>query len=354
MTGELLIVSPATTAGWRTVEQELAGSLERLEVPYRVNRLRLGPSRRLRRAWPLVDLVEAAAARRALREGLAEAEPAAVILLTSTAALLAPVARLRRRGIPVAIRLDCPAAVNRPGVANLVQRGLEKRRLGEATLVVAMGPRSAETVAGLASVVVPLPVAIEVPPGPAVEGPPRILCYVPDASKKGLDVIVQAWAGLGSERGNAVLSVAGQDAASGPRFLAERGIVPPAAIEWVGVTPRDAYLDLVRAARAYVSASRREDHGVAQLEVLAAGVPLVTTPSTGAYEAEPLARELAPSLVASGHDPVALSGALRAALSMTAEERHSYRQRAERLLEPFGRPACDAIVRERVLPALLG
>jgi glycosyltransferase involved in cell wall biosynthesis len=349
---DLLIVSPATTAGWRSVERELVASLERLHVPHRVKHVNLGRSRHLRRAWPLVDLVEASAARGALERGLAEGEPRAVVLLTSTAALLAPLGRLNRRGIAVAIRLDCPAAVNRPGRANAIQRGLERRRLRQARLVIAMGPRSAVTVSGLASEVVSLPVSINVPPAAAAD-PARVLCYVPDPAKKGLDVIATAWARVRRERDEPILTVAGQDGVAARRFLAKRGVETPAGVEWAGVSGRDEYLDLLRGSRAYVSASRREDHGIAQLEALAAGVPLVTTPSIGAYEAEPMARGLAPDLVTEDHDPETLAGALDRALEMTEEERRSYGQRAAELMAPFTPAACDAVLRDRVLPMLL-
>jgi hypothetical protein len=350
--GEILIVSPAMTAGWRTVEEELAGSLRRLGVPHRVERVELGDSSRLRRAWPLVDLVEAAGARRALRKGLAAGEPRAVILLTSTAALLAPVAPLERRGVRVAIRLDCPAAVNRPGPANAIQRALERRRLAAASLVIAMGPRSAETMSGLASRVVPLPVAIEIPGGAPPDPDSRVMAYTPDPHKKGLDTIAEAWSALGSRRGDAVLTVAGQGTESGPAFLRLRGIEVPPAIKWLGSAARQDYLSLVRGASAFVSASRREDHGVAQLEAMAAGTPLVTTRAYGAYEAEPLAEQLDPSLV-TPQDPAALAEALATALEMDRPARSAYRERAASLLQPFTHEACDAVVRDEVLPVLL-
>jgi glycosyltransferase involved in cell wall biosynthesis len=352
--GEILIVSPATTAGWRTVEEELAGSLGRLGVAHRVERVELGASARLRRAWPLVDLVEAAGARRALRKGLASGTPQAVVVLTSTASLLAPVERLQKEGVRVAIRLDCPAAVNRPGPANVVQRALERRRLAAASLVIAMGPRSAETMSGLASRVVPLPVAIEIPAGRATGPDARVMAYTPDPDKKGLDTIARAWEGLGSRRGEAVLTVAGQDSDSGPAFLRSRGIEAPPAVEWLGRATRRDYLDLVRGASAFVSASRREDHGVAQLEALAAGTPLVTTRAFGAYEAEPLAEQLDPSLVTPAREPGALADALARALQMDGASRSAYRERATVLLQPFTHEACDAVVRDQVLPVLLG
>ena len=99
------------------------------------------------------------------------------------------------------------------------------------------------------------------------------------------------------------------------------------------------------AARVYVSAPRREDYGVAQLEALAYGAQLVTTAAPGPYAALPLARRLDPRLV--GDD---LASALRAALDDPAS---GYAPRALQAIAPFRRAAVDATVRDELLPALL-
>ena len=64
-----------------------------------------------------------------------------------------------------------------------------------------------------------------------------------------------------------------------------------------GMLPRAEYRALLRRARVFVCAPRREDYGIAQLEALADGCVLVTTPSPGPYAALPLARALDPRLV---------------------------------------------------------
>ncbi len=53
----------------------------------------------------------------------------------------------------------------------------------------------------------------------------------------------------------------------------------------VGVLPVAEYRALVRRARVFVCAPRREDYGIAQLEALADGCLLVTTPAPGPYAA---------------------------------------------------------------------
>ena len=64
-----------------------------------------------------------------------------------------------------------------------------------------------------------------------------------------------------------------------------------------GLAPAEEYRALVRRARVFVCAPRREDYGIAQLEALADGCLLVSTPAPGPYAALPIARELDPRLV---------------------------------------------------------
>jgi hypothetical protein len=96
----------------------------------------------------------------------------------------------------------------------------------------------------------------------------------------------------------------------------------------------------------FVTAPRREDHGIAQLEALADGCALVSTPAPGPYVALNLARALDPRLV--GED---LPGQLRAALREPAA---GHAERARAAVAPLAPAAVDRIVAERLLPALLG
>ena len=95
----------------------------------------------------------------------------------------------------------------------------------------------------------------------------------------------------------------------------------------------------------YVTAPRREDYGLAQLEALADGAMLVTTEAPGPYAALPIARDLDARLV--GDD---LAGALRAALE---DPREDYAERARTALLPFRRGSVDALVQTELLPRLL-
>jgi glycosyltransferase involved in cell wall biosynthesis len=114
----------------------------------------------------------------------------------------------------------------------------------------------------------------------------------------------------------------------------------------LGALPPADYRALLRRARVFVCAPRREDYGLAQLEALADGCQLVTTPAPGPYAALPLARALDPRLV--GEDlALALGTALDDPLA-------GYAAGARDALAPFSRGALDRLVAERLLPRLLG
>ena len=98
-------------------------------------------------------------------------------------------------------------------------------------------------------------------------------------------------------------------------------------IEVAGALPQHDYRGLLRRARVFVCAPRREDYGLAQLEALAEGCRLVTTAAPGAYVALPLARELDPRFV--GDD---LGMALRCALDAPCGR---LPRRAAELVAPF-------------------
>jgi hypothetical protein len=109
--------------------------------------------------------------------------------------------------------------------------------------------------------------------------------------------------------------------------------------------PPVEYRALLRRARAFVTDPRREDHGIAQLEALADGCLLVTGAAPGPYAALQLARQLDARLV--GGD---LAAAVRTALD---DPPPGYADRARDLLAPFTPAAVDALVADRLLPALL-
>jgi len=298
---------------------------------------------------------------------LARSPARALIYSTTTAAMLWP-----RVG---AIRFDAPASANRPGRHGLWQRPLERRRLREAPLLL---PQSAGALNEIGSqtfradaLVVGVPVEpsslhgdTSHPPGDASDrqedarnprAPASVaeglrihpqardiaaITYAANPAKKGLDRILQAW--RVARKPGEELVVAGVS----ERELRKLGYVLPA--EGVRISPMlsgEDYRALLRRARVFVCAARREDYGIAQLEALADGCMLVTTPSPGPYVALPIARELDRRLV--GED---LAAGLRVALD---DPVHGYAERALRALIPFGRVEVDRLVAEELLPRLL-
>jgi glycosyltransferase involved in cell wall biosynthesis len=321
---DVLIVSLGSTGGLRASDEELAGSLRRAGASVSVTTAR--PPRELR-TYALTDLAWAAAARSAASAGIAEHAPRAVVYSTVTAALLWP--------RPGAVRYDAPAAANRPGRHGVWQRPLERRRLRDALLLVPVDAGTlAETPRPHApSLVVPIPVE----PSPEA-GAPRdvaVVTYAANPHKKGLDRVLRAWAA--ARRDGEELVVAGADVRADAPGVRVAGRLAPAD-----------FRALLRRARVFVAAPRREDYGIAQLEALADGCVLVTTGAPGPYAALPLARALDPRLVV---DDDALPRALRTALD---EPSGDYARRAAEALAPFSRRAVDAIVRDELLARLLG
>lgn len=334
---DLALVSLATTPGLRRADAafvELAGQAgARCEiVPVRIGRAGM-----LRRHPAVTDLVEALACRRSARTGAS-----ATIYSTVTAALLQP-----ERPGRVAVRFDSAAALNRPGLAGLWQRRAERRALGRADLLLPWSDAARLASPGGAPAIV-LPVPVDEAPE-AAQRDVDALAYCGYPEKRGLDILCSAW-GEGGGR----LVVGGIDADRGRAWLARRGVREPARIEWLGPLPREEWLGWVSRARLFVNASRREDHGLAQLEALAAGCALVTVPSPGPYAALSLARRLNSILVAADVSAGALGGSIRAGLAFGDAELARYRERALPLLEPHRPAAVLATMRDEVLPRLLG
>jgi glycosyltransferase involved in cell wall biosynthesis len=321
---DVLLVSLGSTAGLRASDGELAGSLRRAGARVVVAAAR---PRRDVRTLALTDLAWALAARAAARDALRDVSPRAVVYSTTTAALFAPV--------PGAIRYDAPAAANRPGRHGIWQRPRERRVLARAPLLIPQDPGTlAETPGPMpGAVVVPIPVE------PSGEVPPErdiaAITYGANPSKKGLDLVLAAWGA--ARRDGEELVVAGVEPAG----------APAPGVRWAGRLPAEEYRALLRRARVYVTAPRREDYGLAQLEALADGTQLVTTPAPGPYAALPLAGALDPRLVVA---PGELAGALRAALDAPSPD---YAARAAEAIAPFRRAAVDRVVAEELLPRLL-
>lgn len=334
---DVLIVSLGATSGLRVADEELRGSLQRAGANVEMARAR--PPAEVR-TMMLTDLRWALAARRAAALVLKQTPARALVYSSTTAALLWPA--------PGAIRFDAPSAGNRRGRHGLWQRPLERRRLEQSPLLLpwsegGLAELSAATGAhaAWAERALMLPVPVEPSGPPAGERDIAAITYAANPAKKGLDRVLEAWRRV--RRPSEELVVAGVD----PADLVRVGIALPAeGVRVTGLLANAEYRALLRRARVFVTAPRREDYGVAQLEALADGCLLVTSAAPGPYAALPIARELDPRLVGEN-----LGVALRAALDEPAAD---YSVRARQALEPFRRKAVDRAVAEELLPRLLG
>ena len=265
---------------------------------------------------------------------------------TTTAALLAPT--LER---PYAIRLDAPAAVNRPGARNALQRGLERRRLAPARLLLPWSYAAAAALPGgsAPSIVLPPPVA---PSGPSGAARERLaVAYAPGPREKGLELLCSAWARAKVD--DARLDIFGLSAERGRAYLARRGAAEPAGVRWMGVRPATEFRAALRRARAFVSSAAWEDFGLVQLEALADGALLVCAPAGGTFEALPIARALEPGLVATDRSVDALAGCVHHAFGIEDDDVAAYRAAAAAHLADYAPEAVSKTFAEQVIPALL-
>ena len=373
---DVLIVSLGSTAGLRRADDELADSLRRAGA--RVALACAEPPAPLPTLM-LTDLAWARAAGASAGKTLAQLRGAvAVIYSSTTAALLWP--------RPGAIRFDAVSRANRPGRHGLWQRPLERRRLAQAPLLL---PWSEGALLELSApprpekaIVLPVPIAASAPdsrvpdtpapdtsapgsaPGPGAGSgadpdptngePPSgsrtrdiaAITYAANPSKKGLDRVLSAWRRVRAARrpwAAEELVVAGASASE----LERAGLILPneAGVRAVGSLAAGEYRALLRRARVFVCAPRREDFGIAQLEALADGCLLVTNAAPGPYAALPIARTLDPRLV--GED---LAGSLLTALDDPVTD---YAERARVALAPFRGDSIDRLVARELLPRLL-
>jgi Glycosyl transferases group 1 len=325
---DIVIVSVTSTTGWGNAARQLAASLTAAGV--RVGIAETGRVPEVR-TFMATDLVQALAARRTAAAALAAHRPRALIYCSVTAALLWPV--------PGAIWLDAVAAENRPGRHGIWQRRVERRRIATAPLVMTM---AADSLAVLdpgdrpATVVVPVAIDRSGPPAPGTPRDIDVLAYTGDPAKRRLDFILASW--RRARRDGEQLVVTGIDGATA-------GVQAPDGVRFTGRLAPAEFRALLRRARVFVTAPRREDFGITALEALADGAMLVTTPAPGPYPALKLARALDPRLVSQD-----IGSGMRLALDDPLD---GYAERAAELVTPFGLSSVSATLTERVLPQLL-
>ncbi len=343
---EILLISLGTTIGLRAGDQALAGLLRQAGASVDLAQVRIGAAGALRRAYPITDLVEAAAARRTTSGAMRRTQPRAVIFSSTTSSLLCG-----HIETPYAVRLDAPCRVNRPGARNAIQHALERRQLSRARLVLPFSHAAAAALPPGAAPAVVLPQPI-LPSGQGSEGRKRIaVAYTPDPKAKGLDILVAAWqqAALPDAR----LEVFGIAPDLARRYLARRSLTEPEGLIWRGRVAQAQFRTALAQAHAFITSARWEDFGFAQLEALADGALLVCSATRGPFEALSHARALEPALCAGDLEPASLAAAIRRAFALGEQEVQRYRLAGAQRMSAYRPQAILALLGERVLPALL-
>ena len=344
---DVLLVSLGTTLGWRVADEMLLEQLRRAGASTGVVSVGRGAADRLRRGYPVNDLVEMHAARRTVRTAVERKEPRALIVSSTTAAMLLP-----GLPIPYAVRFDSPARLNRPGPRNALLHALERRGMDRARITIPYSVAGAEALpAGAARAIVVSP-----PIDPSSDEPPAerervAVAYVPDPKAKGLDVLVAGWAAAALP--DARLEVYGIEPDWARAHLRRGGVPEPGTLDLRGTVSAADFRARLRRAHAYLAGARWEDWGQAPLEALADGALLVTVPSGGPYEGLRLARRLDPSLVAATIGGAALAPAIRAAFGLPEERLSAYREQAAELVRPYRSEAVQETVTRELVPALL-
>jgi hypothetical protein len=332
---DIALISLGTTPGLRRADAAFQEAAERAGVSCDVFRVEIGAAGALRRQITATDLVEAVAAKGAARA----ADARVIVFSTVTTALL------QKPDVPYAIRFDSPASMNRPGLAGAWQRRAERKAMAGATALLPWGQAAADALPPeRRAKAIPLHVPVTTP-APAARDI-DVLAYAGYPEKRGLDLLIRAWSEVGSGR---TLVVAGIERERAEAWLRKREVPVPSNVEWRGLLDRDEWERTLARTRIFVNASRREDHGLSQLEALAAGAMLVTVPSLGAYEALPIARRLDANLVATGIESIPLARALRAGFDADGDD---YATRAAAELAPYSRDAVQHVFEGQVLPAL--
>jgi glycosyltransferase involved in cell wall biosynthesis len=296
----------------------------------------------------MTDIVEA----RAARNAASGVKARVIVYSTVTAALM------QRPSGPYAVRFDSPAAENRPGAAGAWSRRKEAKLLANATLLLPWGHQAMKVMPPEAKGVPAIPLHVPIEGGQSAERSASIagtserdidaLAYAGYPEKRGLDVLMQAWKLSGLE-GRRRMRVTGIDRDRALDFLKKCKIDEPTGIEWSGLLEPGQFRYTLSRARVFVNASRREDHGLSQLEALSAGAALVTVASEGPYEALPMALELDRGLVSATANPQSLAFALRAGFEVDLDD---YAARADELLKPYRPEAVRQVFSQQVVPAL--
>jgi glycosyltransferase involved in cell wall biosynthesis len=347
-TPDIALISLGTTPGLRNADRAFVEMARHAGLNCELVNVGVGKSGGLRRQSTLTDIVEARAARNAASGVKAKV----VVYSTVTAALMQ-----KPKG-KYAVRFDSPAAENRQGATGAWSRRREAKVLGGADLLLPWGHAALKAIPPEVNGVPAIPLHVPIEGSPSAQRSASIagteerdidvLAYAGYPEKRGLDVLIQAWQTSGLQT-NRRLRITGIERDRAIDFLKKKKIAEPTGIEWSGLLEPGQFRYTLSRTRVFVNASRREDHGLSQLEALAAGAALVTVASQGPYEALPLATQLDSRLVSPTVTSQSLAFALRAGFQVDLDD---YAKRAAELLQPYRRDAIQKVFEEQVVPAL--
>ena len=136
---------------------------------------------------------------------------------------------------------------------------------------------------GLSQPIAVVPNGVEIPPVAPARNPlpkehRRVLFLSRLHPKKGLPILLQAWAALAPSLKDWELVIAGQDEVGHEREmrdLAQRLSLP--RIQWAGAVHGQEKLDLYRSADIFVLPTHAENFGLVVAEALAAAVPVISS-----------------------------------------------------------------------------
>lgn len=345
---DIALISLGTTPGLQRADQAFVEMAREAGFSCQLINVGVGKAAGLRRQSTMTDIVEA----RAARNAAAGVKARVIVYSTVTAALM------QKPSGPYAVRFDSPAAENRPGLAGSWSRRKESKILAEASLLLPWGHAALKLVPPEASKVPAIPLHVPVEGGRSAERSASIagvgerdidaLAYAGYPEKRGLDVLIQAWQASGLV-GKRRLRITGIERGRALDYLKKKKLEEPPGIEWSGLLEPGQFRYTLSRTRVFVNASRREDHGLSQLEALAAGAALVTVVSEGPYEALPLATKLNSRLVSPSVSPQSLAFAIREGFQVDLDE---YGANAAELLQPYRKESISQVFKEQVVPAL--
>jgi glycosyltransferase involved in cell wall biosynthesis len=152
----------------------------------------------------------------------------------------------------------------------------------------------------------------EFPPAdPAASRAPSLLCIAAHNEKKGLDVLLHAFARIAPKRPELRLQLAGDGPLRGPLEDLARKLSLEGRVEFLGWRGRAEVAQLLRRCRAFVLPSRSEPFGMVVAEALVSGCPVVASAVGGIAE---IVEDGKSGLLVPPEDPDALARALERVL----------------------------------------